>query len=343
MTIAIDVTPTARRVPESFLDLAECPRAAVLTTLTKDGYPQTSVVWCDLERASDDADDLLRINTMAGFAKTRNMARDPRVTVLAFDPREPLRCLEIRGWVIDMTLDGAGAHLDAIASKYMGRPVRYFGECIPARFAESELPVLCRIRPDRIVANDWRTPAGRGSSGGAAVPTSVPAPGVPAPDGQPFDRAADVAMPPSHLDLLTGQACGVLTTIFPSGQPHSTIVWVDLERTAAGEAVATIDGRPACALVNTTLERWVGRNLASSSNASLLVVDPENTARYVQIRGDVELVRDGAVEQLDAVTRRYTRHPCFYGHVYPIEQLARDTRVIARLHARRITVDAIHA
>jgi PPOX class probable F420-dependent enzyme len=138
----------------------------------------------------------------------------------------------------------------------------------------------------------------------------------------------DVAVPESHLDLLTRDVCGVLTTMFPSGQPHSTIVWVDY------------DG--SCALVNTTLERWVGRNLVANPKASLLVVDPANTGRYVQIRGDVELVRDGAIEQLDAVTRRYTRHPRFYGFVYPAEREATDSRVIARLHARRITVDAIH-
>jgi hypothetical protein len=38
----------------------------------------------------------------------------------------------------------------------MGRTVRYFGDCIPARFAETEIPVLCRIRPTRVVALDAR-------------------------------------------------------------------------------------------------------------------------------------------------------------------------------------------
>lgn len=65
----------AVRVPEAFLDLAECPRAAVLTTTTKDGYPQTSVVWCDLERGSGKAGDILRINTIAAFAKSRRNSR----------------------------------------------------------------------------------------------------------------------------------------------------------------------------------------------------------------------------------------------------------------------------
>jgi PPOX class probable F420-dependent enzyme len=219
--VAIEAAPRATRVPDAFVDLAECPPAAVLTTITKDGYPQTSVVWCDLERGPADVGDILRINTMAGFAKTRNMARDPRVTVLAFDPREPLRCLEIRGRVVEMTEVGAAAHLDAIASKYMGRPVRYFGECIPLRFADTEVPVLCRIRPDRIVANDWGTPSGRASSGGAVARAPVPAP-APALSGWPnspsFDPAAEAEIPASHLDLLNGQACGVLTTMFPSGR-----------------------------------------------------------------------------------------------------------------------------
>lgn len=50
---------------------------------------------------------------------------------------------------------------------------------------------------------------------------------------------------------------------------------------------------------------------------------------------------DGALEHLDALTRRYTRHPAYYGHIYPAEQ-AKETRVVVRIHARRITVDAIH-
>jgi PPOX class probable F420-dependent enzyme len=135
-------------IPPSHLDLVECPPVAALSTIMAAGYPQTSVVWCDFDGT------VVRVNTMRGFAKERNMRRDPRVTLLCYDPRQPLRYLEIRGTVVSMTEDGAAAHLDALASKYMGRPVRYFGECIPASFAETETPVLCRIRPDLVVAMD---------------------------------------------------------------------------------------------------------------------------------------------------------------------------------------------
>ena len=113
------------------------------------------------------------------------------------------------------------------------------------------------------------------------------------------------------------------------GQPQSSLVWADHD----GE----------CACVNTTLDRQKGRNLLANAKVSLLVVDPENTGRFIQVRGDAELVTAGAEEHLDALTRRYTRHPAFYGYVYPVEQRDRETRVICRIHARRITLDAIHA
>ena len=135
-------------IPASHRDLAECPRVAALSTIGPDGYPQTSVVWCDVEG------ELVRVSTMRGFAKERNMRRDPRVTLLCYDPREPLRSLEIRGRVIEMTEEGAAEHLDGLASKYAGRPIRYFGDSIPASFAQTEVPVLCRIRPTHVVALD---------------------------------------------------------------------------------------------------------------------------------------------------------------------------------------------
>jgi PPOX class probable F420-dependent enzyme len=137
-----------------------------------------------------------------------------------------------------------------------------------------------------------------------------------------------VAVPESHMDLLTRPICGVLTTMMPDGQPQSSIVWVDHD----GE----------CVRVATTRERRKGRNLTANPKVSLLVVDPDDTARYVCVIGDGELTTKGAIEHLDALTRRYTGHPRFYGHVHPLEQQARETRVICRIHARRVLVDAIH-
>lgn len=132
----------------------------------------------------------------------------------------------------------------------------------------------------------------------------------------------------SHLDLLTQPVHAVLTTMMPDGQPQSSLVWCDYD----GE----------CACVNTTLQRQKGRNMAANPRVCLLIVDPHDTSRYIEIRGAAELVEDGAIQQLDRLTRKYTDHPRFYGYVYPIEQQAQETRIICRIHATRITLDAIH-
>jgi len=135
-------------IPASHLDLVDCPPVAALTTIQADGYPQTSAVWCDFDG------EYVRVNTMQGFAKERNMRRDPRVALVGYDPKRPLRYLEVRGTVITMTRSGAAEHLDALASRYAGRPMRYFGDTIPARFAATEIPILCLILPTHVVALD---------------------------------------------------------------------------------------------------------------------------------------------------------------------------------------------
>lgn len=137
-----------------------------------------------------------------------------------------------------------------------------------------------------------------------------------------------IPIPASHLDLLMQPIHGVLTTMMPDGQPQSSLVWCDYD----GE----------CARVNTTRERQKGRNMLANPKVSLLVVDPQDTARYIEIRGEVELVEDGALEHLDALTRHYTVHPQYYGYVHPIAQQAQETRIICRIHALKITLDAIH-
>jgi PPOX class probable F420-dependent enzyme len=147
--------------------------------------------------------------------------------------------------------------------------------------------------------------------------------------GPTSPASTEPRIPDSHVDLLTRPVHGVLTTMMPDGQPQSSLVWVDCD----GE----------CALVNTTRQRRKGRNIESNPKVSLLIVDPANTGRFIQIRGLAELVEAGALEQLDRLTRRYTSHPCYYGFVYPVEQRALETRVICRIHATRITLDAIHA
>ena len=145
MLLAPVSTAAIDDVLASHRDLLDGPPVAALSTIGPDGYPQTSVVWCDWDG------EYIRINTMRGFAKERNLRRDPRLSLLCFDPRRPDRALEVRGTVVQMTEAGAAAHLDELASRYLGRPVRYFGDVIPQRFADTEQPILCRVQPNHVV------------------------------------------------------------------------------------------------------------------------------------------------------------------------------------------------
>lgn len=138
-----------RPIPAEFLDLVNGPRVAALTTVMPDGQPQTTVVWCDFDGTH------VRVNTMRGFRKERNMGLNPRVTLLCYDPREPLRYLEVRGVVDEMTETGAMEHLDSLSLLYTGRSP-YFGACVPAELQAAETPVLCRIRPIGVYALDAR-------------------------------------------------------------------------------------------------------------------------------------------------------------------------------------------
>jgi PPOX class probable F420-dependent enzyme len=134
-------------IPVEYLDLVHGPPVAAMTTIMPDGQPQTTVVWCDFDGSC------VRVTTIRGFRKEKNMRLNPKVTLLCFDPRQPLRSLEIRGKVVEMTQEGALEHLDGLSELYTGRKP-YYGECVPAELKDIEIPVLCKIKPERVVTLD---------------------------------------------------------------------------------------------------------------------------------------------------------------------------------------------
>ena len=137
-----------------------------------------------------------------------------------------------------------------------------------------------------------------------------------------------LTIPDSHRDMLAKPIHAVLTTLMPDGQPQSSLVWVDYD----GDYI----------LVSTTLERQKGRNLCADPRVTLLMIDPQNGSRWLEVRGRVaEISRAGAEALADALTRRYTSKQHFYGGVYPAEQKQRETRVIVKIEPMRIALDAI--
>lgn len=291
-------------IPTTYQDLLRAPVYAVLSTLMPDGQPQSTVIWCDNDGRN------VFVNTMRGFRKEKNMRSDPRATVLAYRLDNPLRSVEVRGRVVEMTEVGALAHLDRLSEAYTGL-TPYFGKCVPVELAKRETPVLCRIVPVHVVTLDAGKPCGKQPVGNPAVL------GV--------DRGT---IPASHADLLLKPIHGVLTTLMPDGQPQSSLVWCDYD----GQHVR----------INTSRERQKGRNMERDPRVTLLVIDPMDTSRYIELRGVAALTEACAVEHLDMLTRKYTAYDRFYGNIYPLEKQALETRIICQIEPTKITLDAIH-
>ena len=99
----------------SELRLFQAPVFVVMTTINPDGAPQSSVVW-----AKVDGDDVL-MSTIRGRRKCRNMERDPRITLLAYDPGDPYVYTELRG-TVTLTEEGGVALIDELSRAYDGKP-----------------------------------------------------------------------------------------------------------------------------------------------------------------------------------------------------------------------------
>jgi len=131
------------KIPESHRDLLAGPVNVVLTTLMPDGQPQTTPIWCDL-----DGDDLL-INSMKQFRKYKNMRLNPRVTLLAYRLNQPLRNVEVRGKVVEMSEEGALEHLNALNMLYGCGP-EFFGDSVDTDLRHKFTPVTIRIQSVRV-------------------------------------------------------------------------------------------------------------------------------------------------------------------------------------------------
>lgn len=107
-----------KNIPESHQDLlADEKKAFVyLATLMKDGTPQVTPVWFSTEG------DYLLINSAEGRIKDKNMRARPQVALVIADPANPYRYLQIRGRVVEYTLEGAEEHIDTLNLKYHGNP-----------------------------------------------------------------------------------------------------------------------------------------------------------------------------------------------------------------------------
>ncbi|HWQ27514.1 MAG TPA: PPOX class F420-dependent oxidoreductase [Dehalococcoidia bacterium] len=108
-----------------------------LATLMPDGSPQVTPVWVD-----HDGTHVL-VNTAEGRVKLRNVRRDPRVAISIANQQNPYQMVAIRGRVVEITHDGADAHIDRMAKKYLGQDTYPFRR-------PGEQRVILKIAPEHI-------------------------------------------------------------------------------------------------------------------------------------------------------------------------------------------------
>jgi len=121
---------------EKYRDIFDKKAFAHVATIGSSGQPQVTPVWVDFDGTH------IRFNTARGRIKDKNLERNGRVALAAQDPDNPYRYVQVRGRA-ELTEQGAEAHIDALAKKYIGQD-RY-----PWR-RPGEVRVTVRIVPEHV-------------------------------------------------------------------------------------------------------------------------------------------------------------------------------------------------
>jgi PPOX class probable F420-dependent enzyme len=109
---------------------------------------------------------------------------------------------------------------------------------------------------------------------------------------------------------------GVVTDLRPDGSPHSTVVWVDVDDDGVS--------------FNTAWPRAKPRYLEADPRVSLVVLDPHDHYRWIAIAGTTTLVDEGANDQIDRLSQKYTGREKYASH------REGETRVSVRISPTRV-------
>lgn len=124
---------------------------------------------------------------------------------------------------------------------------------------------------------------------------------------------------PMTEELAAGSNFAAVSTVFPSGQIQTQLIWVGLQ-----------DGT---VVLNTETHRAKHRNIEQDQRVTVLIRDEQDPYRYAEVRGRVSDTTTGqpARDQLDELARKYTGKP------YPKETI-KSERVILWITPERQTV-----
>ena len=125
------------KLSEDILALLRKPSICYLATSMADGSPQITQTWVDTDGRH------VIINSVQGYVKLKNIARDPRVAVAISAPDSPTRYFQVRGRVVNVTTEGAAEHVEMLSQKYTGAPYRWYG-------GRDQVRVMIVIEPEKV-------------------------------------------------------------------------------------------------------------------------------------------------------------------------------------------------
>lgn len=99
-------------IPESHHDLLTKPIVATLLTITPEGHPHGTVVWCRMNGSH------IQVAIQNNTQKYQNLMANPRVSLVLVDTENPYRYIEIRG-TTTISVENVSVIMKDIARKYL--------------------------------------------------------------------------------------------------------------------------------------------------------------------------------------------------------------------------------
>ncbi|MQA11401.1 MAG: TIGR03618 family F420-dependent PPOX class oxidoreductase [Pseudonocardiaceae bacterium] len=123
-------------LPSDREDILNKRAFAHVATIGPNGEPQSNPVWIDWDG------EFLKFSQTTSRQKFRNLRRDGRVALSAYDPEEPYRYIEVRGKLERVEDDEGNAFINSMAKKYLGKDEYPWAQ-------PGEQRVVLYVRPER--------------------------------------------------------------------------------------------------------------------------------------------------------------------------------------------------
>jgi len=142
-----------------------------------------------------------------------------------------------------------------------------------------------------------------------------------------YEKTNDLPLliPPTYKDLFERPIVVCLVTLMPDGHPQATPIWADYDGTYVR--------------VNSARGRQKDKNMKQGAKVTVLVIDPDDTGRWLEVRGQVaEVTEVGALQHIDALNLKYEGHADFFANKE--DERGKEIRVTYKIEPLRINTNS---